>query len=213
MRAGKPAPGRVVVPQWSILTRNHERVEGSETDRNMSAGPGVSMIEKFTFDMMAPRVHKRMIFVKAESEQRQHVVMKMLSYMLFYDSRLAVEKQAGLHYKPDLVILSEGAHPELWIDCGKVAVAKVENLTRKLKKTRIILVKSTAGEMERFRKVVDRKAEYANRLEYLAFENGFVDGIADSLERNNEITLYEVMEDVIGVCLNDRIFESRLYRQ
>jgi len=42
------------------------------------------MIEKFTFDLHAPKVREKLILVKEELELRTHVVMKLLAYLLFY---------------------------------------------------------------------------------------------------------------------------------
>lgn len=188
------------------------------------------MIEKFTFDLQLPPaaylrqsnpdehislkqpVRKKIILVKNDLELRAHVVLKLLSYMLFYDPRLQIEMNIGMHYKPDLVIPGDHGVPELWIDCGQIALKKVDSLSIKLKATRICLVKETKREMESFRKVIEKKVDYPEKLEYLAFENGFVTGLADALARTNEVTLYEIMENVIGVALNDEIFESALFR-
>ena len=185
------------------------------------------MIEKFTFDLQMPgatylaragapqasakSVKKKLILVKSDCELHTHVVLKLLSYMLFYDPRLQIEMGVDMHYKPDLVI--PGDHvPELWIDCGQVALKKAESLSDKLRATRICIVKETKREMDQFRRVVEKKAAHADRIEYLAFENGFVAGLAAALQRTNEVTLYEVLENVIGVALNDQVFESALLR-
>ncbi len=175
------------------------------------------MIEKYTFDLRAefpnkPKVREKMILVKTDLESRNHVVMKLLAYLLFYDPRLVIEKNIDMHYKPDVVIPGDHGVPELWIDCGKIALKKVDTLSRKLKTSRLVILKETVREMESFRKLIDKKIENALRVEYLAFEPGFVSGIADNLQRTNEVTLYEVMENVVGFALNELVFESTLYR-
>lgn len=175
------------------------------------------MIEKYTLDLRAefpdkPKVHEKMILVKTDLESHSHVVMKMLSYLIFYDPRLVIEKSIDMHYKPDLVIPGDHGVPELWIDCGKIALKKVDTLSRKLKTSRLIVVKENQREMESFRKLIDKKVENAFHVEYLAFEPGFVTAIGENLKRTNQVMMYEVMENVIGVALNDEVFESTLYR-
>ncbi|MCM8775142.1 MAG: YaeQ family protein [Candidatus Omnitrophica bacterium] len=170
------------------------------------------MIEKFTFDLQSHQVRKKLVLVKSELELRTHVVLKLLAYLLFYDPRLQIETSVDMHYKPDLVIPGESGIPELWIDCGKIALRKVEKISTKLRASRIVIVKETHGELERFKKLIDKKVDAAFRLEYLAFDHDFISGIADSLQRTNELTLYTVMENVIGIALNDQVFESFLYR-
>ncbi len=171
----------------------------------------MNMIEKFTFELHSPKIpREKMIFVKNDSELRTHVVLKILAYLLYYDPELKVEVSAEMHYKPDLLI--PGDHvPKLWIDCGKVALRKVETLASKLKNTRVVLLKESKRELDVFKKLVTKKVDDASRLEFLSFEPGFVASLGAAIERTNHLTLYEIMDNVIGVALNDQIFESTLY--
>jgi len=189
------------------------------------------MIEKFSFDIQLSTspflqslrqgkkefstsgdVKKKLVLVKNDLESRTHVTLKLLAFMLFYDPRLQVETSAGMHYKPDLMIPGEHGVPELWIDCGKIALRKVDSLSGKLRASRVIFVKETKRELDVFRQLIEKKVEHFARLEYLAFEKGFVAGIAEALARGNEMTLYEAAENAIGVALNAEVFESMLYR-
>lgn len=169
------------------------------------------MIEKFTFNLHAPRVKQKMILVKSEMELRSHVILKLLAFALYYDPRLKIEVSVGMPYKPDLVIPGNSGVPELWIDCGTIALRKVKGLTQKLRRTRIVIVKETERELRQFQKLIAQKIEHVDRLEFLAFESHFVAGLAENLRHVNHLTLYPVTEDSIGVALNDQIFESTLY--
>ena len=172
------------------------------------------MIEKFTFELSAPKVpaNQKIILVKDLCELRNHVVMKLLAYLIFYDAELKVEISADMHYKPDLMIPGDHGVPKLWIDCGQIALKKVEALAMKLKNTRVIIVKESKRELDVFKKLVDRKVDYSERLEFLAFDKDFILSVSNALQRTNHITLYPVMENVIGLALNDEIFETTLYR-
>ncbi|MBI4970398.1 MAG: YaeQ family protein [Candidatus Omnitrophica bacterium] len=171
------------------------------------------MVEKFTFELHAPKInHKKIVLVKDEVELRNHVVLKLLAYVLFYDPELKVDVSADMHYQPDLIIPGDHGVPKLWIDCGKVTLKKVESLAAKLRHTRVIFVKETERELGIFKKLLEKKVEYFERLEYLAFDAGFVESVANALERTNHFTLYDVMENVIGIALNDQTFESTLFR-
>ncbi len=170
------------------------------------------MIEKFTFDIQAYGLKKKMILVKGETERRNHVVMKLLAYILYYDPKLQIEVAVDMHYKPDLCIPGDHGVPELWIDCGQVAVKKVETLSGKLRNARLIILKETKREMESFQKVIEKKAAHFAMVEYLSFEKGFIQNVADALKRVNEVTVYDVIENVIGVALNEEVYETALYR-
>ena len=170
------------------------------------------MNEKFTFELHSRKVSEKLILVKSDLEKRSHVVLKLLAYLIYYDPRLKVEAEVGMHYKPDLVIEGDHGVPELWIDCGKIAVKKVDSLSSKLRNSRFVVVKETVSELNKFRKVIENKLDHPERVEYLAFESSFVSGIAGSLVKVNHFTLYDVMENTIGVAVNDEVFESTLYR-
>ena len=171
-----------------------------------------TMIEKFTFELHAPKIaHEKIILVKNDLELRAHVVLKLLAYVLYHDPELKVDVSAEMHYKPDLLIPGEHGVPKLWIDCGKVALRKVESLAAKLRHTRIIFLKESKRELDIFKKLVAKKIDEGGQLEFLAFESGFVASVANAVERTNHFTLYEVTENVIGIALNDQIFESTLY--
>ncbi|HXV28205.1 MAG TPA: YaeQ family protein [bacterium] len=169
------------------------------------------MIEKFTFELHAPKVPPgKIILVKNDLELRNHVILKLLGYLIYYEPGLKVEISAGMHYKPDLLV--PGDHtPKVWIDCGKVTLKKVESLSAKLRHTRVIFIKETQRELETFKKLIGKKAGETGHFEYLAFEPGFIASLASALQRTNHITLYEVMENTIGIALNDEVFESTLY--
>ncbi len=171
------------------------------------------MIEKFTFEVCAPKIppQTKLILVKELSELRNHVVMKLLSYLIYYTPELKVEATADMHYKPDLMIPGEHGVPQLWIDCGQVALKKIDALATKLKNTRVIFVKESKRELDVFKKMIDKKIDKGERLEFLAFDQGFIAQVSNALQRTNHITLYSVMENVVGIALNDEIFETTLY--
>ncbi|MBU3759394.1 MAG: YaeQ family protein, partial [Candidatus Omnitrophica bacterium] len=149
------------------------------------------MIEKFSFELQLGKIRKKMIFVKAEGEKREHVVLKVLAYMLFFEPELKVEVDIGMHYKPDLVVMAPGEHvPSVWIDCGQVTILKVQSLARKLKHSRIIFMKQTQRELQQFKKLIERKVEDESRIECIAFDEGFVPEVAQSLERTNQAVIY-----------------------
>ena len=169
------------------------------------------MIEKFTFELHAPKVPlEKIILVKDDFELRDHVVLKLLGYLIYYEPGLKVEISAEMHYKPDLLVPGEHV-PKVWIDCGKVTLKKAESLAHKLRNTRVIFVKENKRELETFKKLIAKKAGETDHFEYVAFEPGFISGLANALQRTNHITLYSVMENVIGIALNDEVFESNLY--
>lgn len=166
------------------------------------------MQEKFTFNIEAPRFKRKMIFFKEETESREHVVLKLMAYLLFYDERLKVEVAVGTHYKPDLAIEGEHGVPEMWIDCGRITLKKIESLAEKFRRTKIIIVKSEKNETLSFRKQAAKRLESFEKVQFVYFDRGFVAAFAEALNRSNDLVQWQVAENVIGVALGERVFET-----
>jgi len=166
------------------------------------------MQEKFTFNIEAPRFKRKMIFFKEETESREHVVLKLMAYLLFYDERLKIEAEIGTHYKPDLVIEGDHGVPEMWIDCGRITLKKIESLAEKFKRTKIVIVKGEKNETLSFRKQAAKRLESFEKVQFVYFDRGFVAGLAEALNRSNDLVQWQVAENVIGVALGERVFET-----
>lgn len=169
------------------------------------------MQEKFTFNLETPRFKKKMILFKEEQETREHVVLKLLSYVLFYDPALKIEVGIGAHYKPDLVIEGDHGVPVLWIDCGQVTLRKFDAIVTKYRKTRILIVKSEKRETEAFRKLALKRNEEVSQAQFVYFNKGFVQALADSLDRSNDVVQWNVTETDIGIALGEQVFESTVH--
>ena len=189
-------------------------IEKFTFDIHMAATSGILReLKKGTNDYVASgEAKKKLILAKDDFELRDHVAMKLMAFMLFYDPGMQVEVDMGMHYKPDLVIAPPGEAIQLWVDCGKIAVKKVESLSVKLHHARFVIVKSTPAELNSFRKVIDKKVERSAKIEYLAFDKGFIPSVGQAFARTNQVTLYEAAEGILGLALNGEIFETALHR-
>jgi uncharacterized protein YpiB (UPF0302 family) len=100
--------------------------------------------------------------------------------------------------------LDQDNRPALWIDCGQIGLKKAEALMKKLKNKRIIIVKPTQAEVKNYKQVADKKTDSeTNPVKYLVFESSFVERIAESLDRKNENTFYDLNENAIGIINGD----------
>jgi uncharacterized protein YaeQ len=169
------------------------------------------MEEKFTFQIRSPRLEKKIILFKHDTETREHVVLKLLAYVLFYEPGLKVEVGIGTHYKPDLVVEGDFGVPRLWIECGYLTVKKLEWIARKFQKTRVVVVKGEKNETVMFRKVALKKIGDLPNVRFFYFEAGFVAGLAESLAKNNEFVQWSVTEEAIAVALGESVFESTVH--
>lgn len=168
------------------------------------------MNEKYTFDLLIRKCPEKIIMTKGDCETHAHVAMKLMAYLFFYQPELKMEVDIGLHYKPDLVVMNaEAGRPDLWIDCGYVALKKAVDLLERMKQTHLIFIKENPHELKTFRQLLSKKTDAWQRADYVTFEGGFIQEIASRLERRNEITFYPSGEDVFAVIINGELFETR----
>ena len=156
---------------------------------------------KFTFNIDLRRheqAHReKLIMETRRGEGANHLVMKLLAYLLFLDERPLIEADAGWHYRPDLVTFGDDGSPDLWVDCGTISLRKIENLARKSHgRMRLYIVRKTPNEAEALQRQVQRKVPHADRVQFLSFDSGFVPSLASALDASN---------DLAGSITDDRV--------
>jgi uncharacterized protein YaeQ len=145
------------------------------------------MRTKFTFNITCNGRARKIVLAQASSELTQHVAMKLLAYLLFFDREPQVEVSVGQHYKPDLVCVDEDGHVTLWVDCGSTALQKLDRVATKNRRAEIFIVKPTRGLLEPYRERASRRVRRDERVRYLAFEDGFVNVVVEHLQRSNDL--------------------------
>ena len=71
-------------------------------------------------------VEHRLFLEKLAGESIQHVVMKLLTWLITYRPGLEIEMPIGEHYKPDLVRRDEAFQVTQWADCGQTSLTKLD---------------------------------------------------------------------------------------
>ena len=69
----------------------------------------------------------KVIIGQRENESDRHVLVKLLTYLLFYRERLQIEAQLhndNIPFEPDLVELDYELRPRFWAECGDCGVPK-----------------------------------------------------------------------------------------
>lgn len=157
---------------------------------------------------------EKQILEKRGGESQRHIILKTLAYILHHALRPRIEErvlQGRGDYKPDVVVTGESGVITHWIDCGQIAVRKVDDLTRRLPDARIIVVKATVGEMESYAREVAKKVRRADRVEYLAFDNEFTPNLIAVMGHMNYLR-WRCQNSRLDLTLNERAFSSRLWR-
>lgn len=125
--------------------------------------------------------HTRLMLHKRRGEGGGHVLMKLVSYALFYHPDLAIELSVGQHYKPDLVRTDPAGEPVQWVDCGKITLTKLDKLTRRNRRTLIDVVKPDAYTARTYAESAAGRLSAPDRVRIWGFDPGFLEALGDGL--------------------------------
>ena len=132
-------------------------------------------------------LQERVFLTKKRGESLDHVLMKFLSWLLFYHPDLRIEVSADQHYKPDLVRFDERGAPLQWVDCGQTALKKLDRIASRNRRTLIDIVKPTERELKLFKDAADSKISRPERVRYFAFRDGFFNELAVLIHGRHEV--------------------------
>ncbi len=170
------------------------------------------MKAQYTFNIQANGVPPKLIVIKATDESEEHIIMKLLSYMMFYREGIKIEQKAGQHFKPDLFVGGENHQPVLWVECGKTALNKLDKVATKNHKCDIYIVKNNTRELLPYYERARKKVKRVERVKFVCFDSGFVDSLASALQRTNDVSVVEFEAGKqISLSFNDVNYESAIY--
>lgn len=113
----------------------------SETSRQQPVMLDRAVLFDFELAGMRLRLWKRV------GESYEHVLMKALGYAMFVAEfpRLAIEKDVGLRYKPDLSAQEDDGQFSFWGECGSTGARKISWLLKHAGVERLFLFKIDCG--------------------------------------------------------------------
>lgn len=132
-------------------------------------------------------VQRRILLRKGARESSRHVMMKLMSMLMFYHDDLVIEGTAHQHYKPDLVRLNAQMEPVQWIDCGHTSIKKLNRISQRNHETTIDIVKATSGELTMYKREADRQLRYPERVDYWSFERQFIRRLGERVQGRHTI--------------------------
>jgi uncharacterized protein YaeQ len=161
-------------------------------------------MQKYSFDLVCNEESRKLVLTRATEESEQHLAMKLVAYLLFFDRRLKVEAGVDQHYKPDLV-RTDGRDVTLWVDCGQISIHKLDKIATTNHAADIVVVKPTRRSAESHRRQAQKRVRRMERVSYVMFDDGFVDALAAAL--STRTGLHATLE---GEMLEMRVNETRL---
>ena len=159
---------------------------------------------------------EKLVLEKRDGESLRHILQKVCAFLLFqdeYDSpqierKLTDDKRA---YKPDVVAFDAEGNVSLWVDCGQIHVRKVDDLTRRYPNARIVIMKIDRREMESYAREAQKKVKRIERVEFLAFDDGFLAKLEPLLGHINSIRA-EFDETTLELNWNGTELASTIHR-
>jgi len=169
-------------------------------------------MQKYTINISCNGQSRKLVMARAAGESEQHLAMKLLAYLLYFDRQLTNELSVGQHYKPDLALV-DGRDVTLWVDCGVVGPHKLDRITTANRNAEIVVVKPDRRSAHSCRTVADRRVRSPERIRIIAFDDGFVDRIAHALSTRTELAATTQNEPGrIRIEINGAKCESAIHR-
>ncbi len=135
---------------------------------------------------------KKIILTKGDKESIDHITLKILAYIMFsqFDKNMAIEKRVDEKYKPDLLGWDNKSKVQIWIECGKTSLDKIEKILRSNSHRNIYILKKNKKKILALQKELKKRFVRSKRIKLIAFENNFVNLISNNLTRQNWLTYY-----------------------
>lgn len=166
---------------------------------------------KYTFQFEAG---EKQVVETRSSESLRHILLKILGYILFYDQKPRIEIRVSpdkRDYKPDVVAFDAEGKVTLWVDCGQIAIKKVDDLTRQEPNAAIVIIKTTQREMELYARETARKVKRIGQVQFLGFDPEFIPALITQTGHLNTVRLQREGSR-ISLLYNAQEFTTTLWR-
>jgi hypothetical protein len=143
-------------------------------------------------------------------ETFDHLALKLAACLMFQSEDPVPEpspKHPALQdqdFRPNLMALDAAGYMRLWVDCGTVSLHKLEKVARRFQNARIIVIKKSPREAEKFREQVrEETKQAAGRTEVWAFPEGLFAEWRSRLGEDTHV-VGEAHEKSLNVVVNDQ---------
>ncbi len=154
---------------------------------------------------------EKLVIGAFDNESPANVALKLLAYLMFIERRPHIDEDAGWGFTPDLIARDESGSITLWVDCGRVSMKKVDTIAMKVRDSIDFFVfRKTQPEMEVFYRAIQDKVSNLQNVKCVSFDDGFIDGIGENLDRTNNLEVY-YGEDMATVTMVNSLGKHEAY--
>ena len=168
---------------------------------------------KYTFNIHDERIPPKLVLVQAKGESEAHIILKLLSYLMFYRQGIKIEHRVEQHFKPDLVIEGDNFQPLLWVDCGNTAIRKLNKVATKNHDCEIYIVKENSRQLDAYYQKAQKRVKRIERVRFICFDDGFVTALVNGLQRTNDVWVNQLQlvgKKSIMVTFNGKNYASAI---
>ncbi len=166
---------------------------------------------KYTFNIAAEHIPPKLVLTKAEGESEGHLMLKFLSYLLYYRPGIKVEYRIEQHFQPDLIVEGDNFQPLLWVDCGNTTLKKLDKVATKNHHCDIYIVKENEYQLRVYYQKAQKRVKHVERVEFICFDDTFVSVLVEGLQRTNEVRVNTLEPSkYLSLTFNDQIYESAI---
>lgn len=169
-------------------------------------------MQKYTVDISLNGENRKLILARQLEESQQHLAMKLVAYLMYFDRCPKVEMGVGQHYKPDLACV-ECHDVTLWVDCGDIGLHKLDRVTTRNHNAEIVVLKPTLRIAQTYKKQAERRIRRPERVTIVGFDPGFVDSFATVLStRSSLAAAVDATRTMLEVNINGTQLKTQIHR-
>ena len=148
-----------------------------------------------------------MVMTQGSQEPGDHIALRLAACALFWPLEPKVELSpkhpalAGVEFRPDFIVLNDAGEVVLWGECGNTSLNKLDKLTRRFPRARIVAIRASEAEGRRMRTDLDETLERSHRVEVLAFRSVDFDVWRGAVGEVNEV-FGEADEKTLNLVIN-----------
>ena len=155
----------------------------------------------------------RLFLLKKKGEAMQTAVLKLLSYWLYFEEGLEIDRDVdGQTFRPDVVKVVDNDNIALWIDCGQTNMRKLEKIVTKTKnrETEFVIVKPDESSLRKYRREAVKKIP-SERVTYVTFSDDFVNQLAGALSSRHTMSVV-VSDTTLYVDVDNASFQCEILK-
>ena len=151
------------------------------------------MNAKYSFriqsDNPKSKLPSKMVIGQKNTETPTHILLKFLSYLLFFRDRIQLETRLPhdhMPFTPDIAQLDYELHPTLWVECGECTVKKLDKLAVKVPEAEIWIVRRSRAVAEELIYGMKKGGLRKDRYKIIALDEPMLEEMEGLLSSRND---------------------------